>query len=239
MRAAKLLPQFYSRANIIDARTMKIFCLKRIISIETLWSLNRHYKLCMYMPYVLIYRSSTIHCFTEFLLNSVFISSRHYARAERSNCLQTQINMRWWPWWFCRLTHCQTWAVIEVLPLLTTKSSSCLTLSTGHIPSTHRSEFGWTFAQRHIVVFPARLPQRRCITHQGASYDFIRFALERQGLVHIAQGWEHAHPSVSGQVWGHTPEQRVVASILPRKFFGLRLAIAQADARPAMPVSLK
>ena len=140
------------------------------------------------MPYVLIYRSSTIHCFTEFLLNSVFISSRHYARAERSNCLQTQINKRWWPWWFCRLTHCQTWAVIEVLPLLMTKTSSCRTLSTGHITSTHGSEFGWTFAQRHIVVFPARLPQRRCITHQGASYDFIRFALERQGLVHHRAG---------------------------------------------------
>ena len=39
-----------------------------------------------------------------------------------------------------------------------------------------------------------------------------------------------------GQVWGHTPEQRVAAST-PRQYsLGFRLAIAQADARP---VSLK
>ena len=43
----------------------------------------------------------------------------------------------------------------------------------------------------------------------------------------------------AGQVWGHTPEQRVAASNLRRYFFGLRLAIAQADARPAMPVSFR
>ena len=40
----------------------------------------------------------------------------------------------------------------------------------------------------------------------------------------------------SGQVWGYTPEQRVTASTLRRYSFGHRLAIAQADARPAMPV---
>ena len=40
-----------------------------------------------------------------------------------------------------------------------------------------------------------------------------------------------------GQVWGHTPEQRVAASTLGRYSFGLRLTIAQVDARPAMPVS--
>ena len=34
---------------------------------------------------------------------------------------------------------------------------------------------------------------------------------------------------------GHTAEQRVAASTLRRYSFGLRLAIAQADARPAMP----
>ena len=38
----------------------------------------------------------------------------------------------------------------------------------------------------------------------------------------------------SGQVWGHTPKQRVAASILWRYSFGLRLAITQADAMPAM-----
>ena len=43
----------------------------------------------------------------------------------------------------------------------------------------------------------------------------------------------------SGQVWGHTPEQRVAASTLRRYSFGLPLAIAQADARPAMPVSFR
>ena len=37
---------------------------------------------------------------------------------------------------------------------------------------------------------------------------------------------------VQVQVWGHTPEQRVAASTLRRYSFGLRLAIAQADARP-------
>ena len=36
-----------------------------------------------------------------------------------------------------------------------------------------------------------------------------------------------------GQVLGHTPEQRVAASTLRRYSFRLRLAIAQADARPA------
>ena len=42
----------------------------------------------------------------------------------------------------------------------------------------------------------------------------------------------------SGQVWGHTPEQRVAASTLQRYSLGLRLAIAQADARPVIHVSL-
>ena len=41
----------------------------------------------------------------------------------------------------------------------------------------------------------------------------------------------------SGQVWGHTPEQRVATSTLRRYSLSLRLAIAQADARPIMPVS--
>ena len=40
----------------------------------------------------------------------------------------------------------------------------------------------------------------------------------------------------SGQVWG---EQRVAASTLRRYSFGLHLAIAQADARPVMPISLR
>ena len=43
----------------------------------------------------------------------------------------------------------------------------------------------------------------------------------------------------SGQAWRHTPEQRVAAYTLRRYSFGFRLAIAQADARPAVPVSLK
>ena len=40
-------------------------------------------------------------------------------------------------------------------------------------------------------------------------------------------------------VWGHTPEQRGAASTLRRYFFGLRLAIVQADARPTRPVSFR
>ena len=42
-----------------------------------------------------------------------------------------------------------------------------------------------------------------------------------------------------GQISGHTPVQRVAASTLRRYSFSLRLAIAQADARPAMPASLR
>ena len=42
-----------------------------------------------------------------------------------------------------------------------------------------------------------------------------------------------------GQLWGHTTDQRVVSFTLPRYSFGLRLPIAQADARPAMPVSFR
>ena len=41
--------------------------------------------------------------------------------------------------------------------------------------------------------------------------------------------------STSGQVWGHTPEQRVATSTLRRYFIGLRLTIAQADTRPPCP----
>ena len=42
-----------------------------------------------------------------------------------------------------------------------------------------------------------------------------------------------------GQVWGHTPEQRVAASTLRRYSLGLRLAIAQTDARPVMSISFR
>ena len=35
---------------------------------------------------------------------------------------------------------------------------------------------------------------------------------------------------------GHTPEQRVAASALRRYSFGLRLAIAQADSGPFIPI---
>ena len=43
----------------------------------------------------------------------------------------------------------------------------------------------------------------------------------------------------SGQVLGYTPEQRVAAFTLRRYSFSHRLAIAQADAKPAMPVSFR
>ena len=42
---------------------------------------------------------------------------------------------------------------------------------------------------------------------------------------------------MSGQVWG--PEQRVAASTLKWYSLGLRLAIAQADARPDTPVFIR
>ena len=44
-------------------------------------------------------------------------------------------------------------------------------------------------------------------------------------------------PNMYDQVWGHTPEQRVAASTSRRYSFVLYLAIAQADARPVMPIS--
>ena len=40
----------------------------------------------------------------------------------------------------------------------------------------------------------------------------------------------------SGQIWGHTPEQRVAASTLRRYSIDLRLAITEADARPVMRI---
>ena len=43
----------------------------------------------------------------------------------------------------------------------------------------------------------------------------------------------------SSQVWGYTPKQRVAAFTLRRYSFGLRLAIAQADARPVFQRLLK
>ena len=66
-------------------------------------------------------------------------------------------------------------------------------------------------------------------------YDNSFWAFETRGLT--------THKGVnlvrSGQVWGHTPEQRVAASTLGRYSLGLRLAIAQADARTIMPISLR
>ena len=47
----------------------------------------------------------------------------------------------------------------------------------------------------------------------------------------------HTANATSGQVWRYTPGQRVAASTLRRYSFGLRLAIAQVDARPVMSIS--
>ena len=43
----------------------------------------------------------------------------------------------------------------------------------------------------------------------------------------------------SGQVWGLVPKERVTAYILRLYPFGFRLAIAQAEARPVMPISFR
>ena len=43
----------------------------------------------------------------------------------------------------------------------------------------------------------------------------------------------------SGQLLGHTPEQRVAVSTIRQYSFGLRLAIAQADAKPVVPMSFR
>ena len=45
------------------------------------------------------------------------------------------------------------------------------------------------------------------------------------------------HGYRSGQVWGQATEQRVDPSTFRRYTFGLRLAIAQADNAPTMPIS--
>ena len=60
---------------------------------------------------------------------------------------------------------------------------------------------------------------------------------------HVQETWKCSqwhHPGVrSGQIWKHTPEQRVAVSTLRRYSLGLRLHIAQADARTAMPESFR
>ena len=69
------------------------------------------------------------------------------------------------------------------------------------------------------------------------SHQFIKSvcAIERSNKLGVN---DHSGQVRSGQVRGHTPQQCVAASTLRRYYFGLRLAIAQAKARPAMPVSL-
>ena len=65
---------------------------------------------------------------------------------------------------------------------------------------------------------------------------FINCHLHGRRAIQISRGLLSAR---SGQVWKQTPEQRVAASPLRRYSFVLRLAIAQADARPVMPASFR
>ena len=55
-------------------------------------------------------------------------------------------------------------------------------------------------------------------------------------IVNFISFWPEIYQLRSGQVWGHTPEQRVASSTSPRYSLGLLLAIAQANARIAMLV---
>ena len=67
--------------------------------------------------------------------------------------------------------------------------------------------------------------------------------LENMAIIRVMNSSKiviNSNQRIKGQVkvWeGDIPEQRVAASTLLRRYsFSLRLAIAQADARPAMPV---
>ena len=72
--------------------------------------------------------------------------------------------------------------------------------------------------------------------------SFILFLFLCLRLSNGSQKTPHSfsgHSSKSGQVWVHTPEQRVAASTLRQYPFGVRLAIAKTDARPAMPIFVR
>ena len=89
----------------------------------------------------------------------------------------------------------------------------------------------------------------KCSLNADGSLDNVSLCLVMAALYAIdvsileqedGEGWYIIVFQVrSGQVWGHTPEQRVAASTLRRYFSGLRLAIAQADARPVMLISFR
>ena len=61
-------------------------------------------------------------------------------------------------------------------------------------------------------------------------------SISSSNFLNFRSSYRHWYEQTS-QVWGHPPEQRVAAFTLYS--LGLRLAIAQADARPAIPLSVR
>ena len=82
----------------------------------------------------------------------------------------------------------------------------------------------WAMARRRPIEGYGHGVPGRWLDGGLARSTVARWALRRRMSPYLVR---------SGQVWGHTPEQRIAASTLQRYSFGLRLAIAQADARPA------
>ena len=84
---------------------------------------------------------------------------------------------------------------------------------------------------------------RRHNGHGLSTADPIREVVEQDVSLVISYPCDihhHAYtlPMLLGHVWGCKPQQRVAASTSRRYCFGLRLAVAQADAHPCLPVSL-
>ena len=97
-----------------------------------------------------------------------------------------------------------------------------------------------------IICHPLPMENPRFVTintHEICHFDWLFGSnqyieswknMERTTILSLFVIALYSSFSRSGQVWGHTPELRVAA---PQT--GLRLAIAQADARPVMCLSLR
>ena len=103
----------------------------------------------------------------------------------------------------------------------------------------HHKSFPWYFAFCSFFLLDFLSPGilfSKAILHGS----WLSIILENTSSLDSPHPRRHnVMTSWSGQVWGHTPEQRVAASTLWRYFFVLRLAIAQTDARPVMPISFR
>ena len=77
--------------------------------------------------------------------------------------------------------------------------------------------------------------------HSGVSGGVVKILLEFGDAPFGIERCRQEFPEVRSGMRAYQigPEQRVAASTLQRYTLGLRLTIAQADARPAMPVSFR